>query len=164
MWDPWNVKMGFGLRFCSHCSEFVRTDQWIPWPEQKPSSFHCSLLHSLDLIRGGFSSTWSRAPCSHCPLHQRLFGSTLGIGKFMRHLTILTHILGYLTKQYALPKKLTPSQSKKKKKRKKKEKEKTALIWNTEKKHYPNKKLLKETRLLPPLPLFPLGGPKFGWI
>lgn len=32
----------------------------------------------------------------------------------------------------------------------------------TQKKHYPNKKFLKEIRLLPPLPPFPLGGPKFG--
>ena len=130
--------MGFRLRFCSHHFEFVRTGQWIHWPEQKPYSFHCSLVHSLDPIRGIFNSTWSRAPCIHCPFHQRLFGSTLGTGKFMRHFTILMHILGYLTEQYAFSKTLFQVKAKK---------EKMVLIWNTE--STTQKKVNKRNKIIP---------------
>lgn len=81
-----------------------------------------SWLYNLDLIREGFSSTGSRAPCIHCPLHQRLFGSTLGIGNFMRFHNSNAYSGHLLNQTICSAKELLPSQSKKK-----------ALMWNIDK-------------------------------
>lgn len=102
--------MGFRLRFCSCCCEFVRMGQWIPLVWAETILFPLQSALQWDLIGGGCSSTWSRAPCTHCPFHQRLFGSPGGIGNF----TIPMRISGHLLNQAICSvKELLPSQSKK---------------------------------------------------
>lgn len=143
MWDPWHES---GLtEFCSRCCELLRAGERTRWPEWKP------YILCWDLIRGGCSSTWRRASCICCPLHPRLFGSTLGIGKLTRRFTILMHISGYLLNQAICSvKERILSQSKKKKK---------GLNVEHRKSTTQIKKLLKETRLLPLPPLFHLVDP-----
>lgn len=140
--------MGFRLRFCSHCFEFIRMGQWIPLAWAETILFPLQLTLQLDLIRGGFSSTWSRAPCTHCPFHQRLFGSPQGIGNF----TILMHISGHLLNQAICSvKELLPSQSKKGLNVEHRE---STTQW----------KITKRNKIIPSHAPSPLGGPKFRWI
>lgn len=98
--------------------------------------------YNLDLIQGGFSSTWSSASYIHCPWLQRQFGSTLGIGKVTGHFTILTHIWGYsLNQAICSVKELIPSQCVK-------------GLNVEQRKHYPDKKTKRNQIIPSPTPFF----------